>query len=118
VQSPLADTQLWQGRPPLSRPKSPSRNTDIAAGREATCAVLASGQLLCWGRYPAWTEARRSPTPLEGLGQVSQIVAGFGTTCAVRTDGGVWCWGNNELGAVGQNQPYPALRPVEVTLPK
>ncbi|HEU4405381.1 MAG TPA: hypothetical protein VFS43_08845 [Polyangiaceae bacterium] len=97
----------------------------IAAGANATCALLNSGELRCWGGGPELgygrplnvgdDETPASVEPVAAGGVVTAVSTG-GPTCAVFAGGGVRCWGGNangELGygnasAVGDDEP-PSL---------
>ena len=68
--------------------------SEIGAGKEFTCGVMADGTVACWGRG-----AERELEPPERKGFVT-ISSGDQHTCAVRFDGVVVCWGGNHyLGA-------------------
>ncbi|UQA59451.1 RCC1 domain-containing protein [Polyangium aurulentum] len=92
----------------------------IAAGYDHTCAVLAGGDLYCWGRNTSRElgigTLEDSPVPVKvpTAGPVVQVSLG-GTsltdaagvmkevahTCAVLKDTTVQCWGNNVSGQLG-----------------
>ena len=77
----------------------------LGARGGSTCAVLADGQLSCWGHNltgqlgDGTKQNRSSPvTPgIEGVAKVSSSAH----KCAVDDEGQVWCWGNNSQGQVG-----------------
>jgi alpha-tubulin suppressor-like RCC1 family protein len=95
----------------------------IAAGSNHTCALVASGNVMCWGDASAGqvgdgtigdgSGLRLSPTYVCAtgtscgagspnlLGNVAAIAAGDFHTCAVTADGHVLCWGNNTSGQIG-----------------
>jgi alpha-tubulin suppressor-like RCC1 family protein len=103
----------------------------IAAGYDHTCAVLAGGDLYCWGRNTSGQlgidtyEAAPAPTKVHTTGPVVQVSLGgtsYGSfeggamkevshTCAVLKDTTVQCWGNNASGQLGigssGGQPKP-----------
>lgn len=85
-----------------------------------TCAVLMTGELVCWGRntdgrlgYAAGAQNQTvgdDETPAEWVaqhgpvqvgGNVTQIVTGFAHTCALLDDATVRCWGIGDAGQLG-----------------
>jgi alpha-tubulin suppressor-like RCC1 family protein len=60
-----------------------------------TCAVLASGDLYCWG------EGNSMPAKVNGLSNVKEVSVGDAHTCAVTKTGQLYCWGSNFRGQVG-----------------
>src|SRR5688572_5726237 len=44
------------------------------------------------------TTPRRTPTPVDGLGDVVAVAAGSDHTLALTSDGLVWAWGDNVFG--------------------
>jgi alpha-tubulin suppressor-like RCC1 family protein len=109
---------------------------DIEAGDNHTCALLASGNVRCWGfgadgrlgygnTANLGDEANETPADLPNVnvgGVVTQIAAGGSHTCALLDDGTVRCWGRNANGqlgygntaAVGDNESPSAAGPVDV----
>jgi len=79
----------------------------VAAGRHHTCALTASGNVLCWGdngsgQLGLGSVARaEAPTRVRGLDGVVGIAAAMSTTCAWRSDGQALCWGANDSGQLG-----------------
>jgi hypothetical protein len=91
----------------------------IAAGFNHTCAVLAGGDLYCWGRNASRELGIDtnvdSPVPVKvpTAGPVVQVAVGGGSfndagmqveaahTCAVLKDTTVQCWGSNGKGQLG-----------------
>ncbi|MCB9137913.1 MAG: hypothetical protein H6642_06165 [Caldilineaceae bacterium] len=94
----------------------------ISAGRDHTCALKESGELLCWGKNDdgqigdnTLTD-RRTPAAVYGLGAGVQAVAAGGEfTCAVMTDGGVKCWGQNFDGQLGIGTTSDRKTPTDVS---
>lgn len=80
---------------------------DVAAGDGHTCAVRASGQVVCWGdgvfgQLGNGVE-RGSMLPTDALGVHDAVAVGAFTfhSCALRASGAVACWGFGEGGALG-----------------
>ncbi len=87
----------------------------LDAGVNHTCAVYASGSLVCWGAggsgrlgsggtasiglsdTPAAAPAITIPSGRSAL----QVAAGDQHTCALMDDGGVLCWGEGDNGRLG-----------------
>jgi len=90
--------------------------TELAAGDAFTCAVTATGSVVCWGwndsgqlgqgsfdgpAEPNGFSAALEPVPVSGLpGPATAIGAGSGFAC-VEVGGSTWCWGRNEAGQLG-----------------
>lgn len=89
----------------------------IAAGTNYNCAVLATGNVKCWGSnwcgqlgnggiiqrgQPSYYDLSTSPVSVIGLssGAVA-VAAGDCHTCALLSSGGVQCWGDNSDGQLG-----------------
>ena len=98
----------------------------IAAGSDHTCAIVAGGEVRCWG----WNASgqlgdgtytnRPVPVPVSGLSGATAIAAGRNHTCAVVSGGAVRCWGNNyvagPLGVQPGAQGGAIAHPVPVTV--
>ena len=84
---------------------------ELAVGSTFSCALLTSGNVMCWGRLPGRPVA---PTFVSGLAGVRQLAAGAGHACALVSDYSVRCWGENAFGQVGDGAKQPALTPVAV----
>jgi alpha-tubulin suppressor-like RCC1 family protein len=78
--------------------------TAIATGNVHSCAVVAGGSALCWGRGLSGQlgngSMRDSSTPVAVIGVTgaTAIVGGNVYTCALVTGGTVHCWGANGAG--------------------
>jgi alpha-tubulin suppressor-like RCC1 family protein len=94
---------------------------DVKAGGFHTCALRASGQVLCWG-YNAFGElgigttgnAVTTPQNVLGLSDAVQITVGDHHSCAVRAGGKVACWGEGGAGRLGNGLTSDVPYPVEV----
>jgi alpha-tubulin suppressor-like RCC1 family protein len=74
----------------------------------ATCALLTSGGVKCWGDN--WggqmgtgtlTAPVPSPTTVAGVANATDLEAGNTHTCVLLTDKTVQCWGSNVMGQLG-----------------
>lgn len=94
----------------LSPPVNP---TMISGYQSHVCAVLSSGNLICWG-YNVDGELGLGHTSGIGAyelvtgafkvsvgGKVSKVATGVHHTCALLTNGYVRCWGENRYGQLG-----------------
>jgi len=84
----------------------------IAAGHGHVCAVVAGGQLRCWGwnllgqlgvgsTQALGDAAGELPPPAVALAGVVEVVAGVSHTCARVQAGTVHCWGSSSRGELG-----------------
>ncbi len=96
--------------------------TAITAGREGTCALLATGAVKCWGWNlygqlgDGTTTDRKTPTAVSGLSSgVTAITAGTRHTCALLATGAVHCWGDNSDGQLGDGTTNDRHTPTPVT---
>ncbi len=94
--------------------------SQVANGRNHTCAVRTDGTLWCWGRNAygqlgvGSTTDQKNPTQV-GTGTTwSQIAAGGQHTCAIKTDHTLWCWGYNGEGQVGNGGTTNQTSPVQI----
>lgn len=86
--------------------------TAIAAGGDATCAILRDRALWCWGRVPG--RGVLPPTRIDGLADVVEVALSDTHVCAVRAWGGVACWGKDEEGELGDGAFTDRAAPVDV----
>ena len=94
--------------------------TQVVAGDEHSCALLATGQVWCWGANgqgqlgDGTTTRRLTPVQVSGLSGVKSLTAGKEHTCAVFSGGGVRCWGANAFGQLGDGTTTRRTTPVPV----
>jgi alpha-tubulin suppressor-like RCC1 family protein len=91
--------------------------TAIATGEHHTCAVRASGSVVCAGAGPLGDGTDMSsvvPVDVQGLGDAVELAAGDDFTCARRAGRTVSCWGRNDRGQLGDGSTTEALVPVAV----
>jgi alpha-tubulin suppressor-like RCC1 family protein len=94
--------------------------TEIAAGAEHACAVVAGG-VKCWGTNASGQLGdgtrvnRNAPVDVAGLSAaVDAIAAGSAHTCALTTGGAMACWGANYAGQLGDGSNAGRATPVSV----
>jgi alpha-tubulin suppressor-like RCC1 family protein len=85
----------------------------LSAGRIHTCALKASGSVVCWGFNSngqlgdgttgngSSANLRLTPVAVIGLTDATAISAGEYHSCALKTGGSVVCWGSNSSGQLG-----------------
>lgn len=105
-----------------------TRVVQIAAGAHHTCAVLESGEAMCWGQNDSGqigdgftdTAYRYSPVSVQGLnGQLSRVVdiaAGSYHTCAALDTFETVCWGSDASGQLGDGDDGGASEFAPVTV--
>lgn len=83
----------------------PRTVVSLAAGSQHTCALLSSGEVMCWGLNSSGqvgdgTNINRAiPVKVKGLnGKIVAITAGLNNTCALKANNETMCWGDNSSG--------------------
>ena len=101
---------------------TPIEASSVATGRGHSCAILSSGQVVCWGNNfygelgNGTNTPSKSPVAVSGLSDAESISAnGEYTTCAVRIGGQVLCWGKNTGGQIGDGSKADRSVPTPVT---
>jgi len=81
-----------------------------ASSHDTSCAVLANGQIRCWGSggYGQLGDGSRSntatPVPVEGIANATSIAVGWAHVCATLATGRIACWGLNHRGQLGNGE--------------
>ncbi|MDC0740120.1 RCC1 domain-containing protein [Polyangium mundeleinium] len=110
---------------PKQTPTAVSGITDavaVATGWEHSCALLSSGEVVCWGQnsygqlgHGSSGSYSASPVTVSNLSDAISIDAGAYSTCALRATGKVVCWGDDWFGQLGNGSPSANQgAPVEV----
>lgn len=116
----LGDGTSWQLASPPVKVVGILGAIDIAVGHAHSCALVAGGQVRCWGSNGTGElghdSIRDSPTPVvvSGLAGAAAISAGHYHTCALVVGGQVRCWGSNGAGQLGDGSTKNARVPVTV----
>jgi Regulator of chromosome condensation (RCC1) repeat len=106
--------------PPVARSMPLPPATAISGSPTHTCAVIAGGQLRCWGGNghgqlgDGTRTDRATPVAVSALPPVAQVVVGASFSCGRSATGAVWCWGSNARGQLGDGSARDQLRPVRV----
>lgn len=91
----------------------------IGAGREHSCALRTTGEVLCWGSnvYGQLGVAggdRSSPVAVPGLSDIVALSVGDDHNCALRENGRVQCWGRGADGRLGHGSNADSHEPITV----
>lgn len=86
----------------------------LSAGVDHACALLASGEVWCWGDNTLGQLGRgvgsgvlpasATPAPVDIGGPAVAVLAAVRSSCALRQDGAVVCWGASTFGKLGNGQ--------------
>ena len=93
----------------------------LAAGSRHSCAVLASGDVKCWGDNSFVADAQASDpgwyytfATVKSADHSTAVATGESFSCALRVDGKVLCWGKNFAGQLGVDGVLDSDSPVLV----
>ncbi len=121
----LGQGTAWGGPNPGPLPVSLPVSAPVvvlAAGGSESCAILADGQVYCWGDGAPTTGAScASPCPGPAwlplpFRPVALAVGASGFACALLDGGSVRCWGANGLGETGASPTGAAVPPSAASL--
>ncbi len=97
---------------------------DVSTGFQHSCALLASGTVICWGRGSLGQlgdgiddsdHERREPNEVEGIDNAIAISTGRNFSCALLQTGEVQCWGQNSYGQLGNGTAELSAVPTPVS---
>jgi alpha-tubulin suppressor-like RCC1 family protein len=94
---------------------------NIGAGFDATCALLTSGGVECWGRNDIGqlgdgsTTDSLVPRPVKGISTATAVDYMAFHGCAVLVGGTLRCWGDNSYGELGDGTTTSSATPVTVS---
>ncbi|MCC7542974.1 MAG: hypothetical protein IT379_42555 [Deltaproteobacteria bacterium] len=106
--------------PPLATPwevVQPSPAIGLALGTSHSCAVLASGEVTCWGSSvngqagQSMVPRRWQALPVEGITDAVSASAGHGHSCALHATGRISCWGSDTAGQRGDGGGFGTASP-------
>lgn len=116
----LSCQTLGQPAPLQQTPKSTIYATKVSVGGVHACALLNSGNVVCWGANSSGElgdgtyTSRNTATSVVGLSNITSVAAGGEFTCALTSNGEVKCWGRNDSGQLGDGSKIQSNVPVTV----
>ena len=83
----------------------------LSANVGYNCAIVETGNVLCWGSQSA---GLMNPSAIRDLAGATRIASGIDFACAIVGEGRVRCWGDNDFGQLGNGSNAPSEAAVEV----
>lgn len=110
-------------RIPVKAQNLPSAAVGLDIGEQYSCAVLASGEVRCWGRGQegqlgdGTKVSHVLPAPTVAFGkQALTVSTGLQFACARLADGTLQCWGDNASGQFGNGTKISNPAPTPLSL--
>ena len=97
---------------------------EIAAGGLHTCAILSSGEVMCWGSNVSGAlghneeNATNEDTPVfvAGITDATSLDGGHLHSCAIQGQDTLWCWGSNGSEQIASGASTAIYAPMSVGL--
>ena len=92
----------------------------VTTGRGFSCALLETGEVLCWGenRYSRLADGTTTPSstpiPIVDIPSAVDVSAEGDHVCAASRGGAVHCWGRNHRGQLGDGTMIDQTMPATV----
>ena len=117
----LGDGSMTTSDVPVAVSGLSSGIATVTAGGVHTCALTATGGVLCWGSNSdgelgdGTTNPSEVPISVPGVTSgVTSLSAGYQHVCAVTSAGAAICWGENQSGQLGDGTIVDKLSPTQV----
>lgn len=117
----LGNGQGFDSDVPVNVPSLSSGVIEIGTGAEHSCALLATGEMKCWGRNAAGqlgdntVNDKTDPVNVINLSAVRAMSVGYTHTCAVTRTGAAKCWGQGAEFQLGHNSNGSSNQPTDVS---
>jgi alpha-tubulin suppressor-like RCC1 family protein len=91
----------------------------IYVGSFFSCALLASGEIWCWGdggsgQFGGGVSSSTSPVKVNNRTDWVDVALGDSHLCAIAADRSLWCWGHSDDGQAGLRTEPPVTTPFRV----
>lgn len=111
----------------VALPRNAGAVTDVVSGPDQSCALVAGGDLWCWGSNASGQLMLEpdemgndmytlAPQQLDVGATVLQVATGGTQTCVLTDEGTVLCWGINDYGQNGNGTTNYGFSPTPVAL--
>jgi len=89
--------------------------TQVRLGEHASCALLRSGHVACWGRFPNEDRPHTRAELVPGIEHAVELSLTDAHACVRLGDGSLRCWGWNNFGQLGDGTKKDRDEPIRVT---
>ena len=118
----IIETGLHASTVPIVVDPAITTATAVGAGENFSCALLAAGNVKCWGRNANGELGNGNlavnsevPVDVAGISTARALSVGDFHACVVKTDSTIWCWGNGGSGQLGNGADATSAVPVPVS---